>query len=255
MDYIKFLGTAGARIVVSKQLRASGGIWFCINSVNIFVDPGPGALVKTLSSRPKLDPTKLAAIILSHRHLDHCADINVMIEAMTEGGFKPKGVVFCPQDTISEDPVILKYVRDYIHTIEILQEGKSYKLESIEFETPIKHIHGKVETYGINFKTKNYTISYVADTQFFAKLMKVYQGDILILNVVREKPSQIYHLCISEAIKIINYVKPKLAILTHFGMTLLRAKPWLVAEQITNETKIKTIAASDGLKIEIDKIV
>jgi phosphoribosyl 1,2-cyclic phosphodiesterase len=236
-------------------LRVYGSIWFRLDSVNIFVDPGPGALIKTLSSHPKLDPTKLAGIILSHRHHDHCADINVMIEAMTEGGFNPKGVVFCPQDAISDDPVILKYVRNYIHTIEILKEGKSYKLETIEFETPVKHIHGKVETYGINFKTKDYIISYVADTQFFPKLMEVYQGDILILNVVREKPSQIYHLCIPEATKIINHVKPKLAILTHFGMTLLRAKPWLIAEQITNETKVKTIAASDGLKIEVNKIV
>ena len=27
---------------------------------------------------------KLDAIILTHRHLDHAADVNVMIEAMTE---------------------------------------------------------------------------------------------------------------------------------------------------------------------------
>lgn len=254
-NYIKFLGTAGARIVVSKQLRASGGIWLCLNSTNILLDPGPGSLVKTLSSRPKLEPTNLRGIILSHRHLDHCADINVMIEAMTEGGLKPKGTVFCPQDAISDDPVILKYIREYINAIEILKEGKSYKLGAIEFETPLKHIHGQVETYGINFKTKDYTISYITDTKFFVELMDAYQGDILILNVVRDKPSEIDHLCIPEAIEIIKHIKPELAILTHFGMRLLHAKPWLVAETITKETKIKTIAATDGLKIELEKII
>jgi len=255
MDYIKFLGTAGARIVVSKQLRASGGIWFCLNSTNILQDPGPGALVKTLSSHPKLDPTTLSGIILSHRHLDHCADINIMIEAMTEGGFNPKGVVFCPEDAISDDPVILKYIRSYITEIEVLKEGKSYKLGNIEFETPIKHIHGTVETYGIRFKTKNYIISYITDSRFFPELINAYQGDILILNLVREKPSEIDHLCVLEATKIIDRIKPKLAILTHFGMTLLRAKPWLVAAEITKQTQIKTMAASDGLKIELDQFL
>lgn len=255
MDYIKFLGTAGARIVVGKQLRASGGIWLCLNATNIFLDPGPGALVKTLSSHPKLDPTTLAGIILSHRHLDHSADINIMIEAMTEGGVNPKGVVFCPEDTILDDPVILKYIRSYLTAIEILKEGQSYKLGHIEFETPVKHIHGSVETYGINFKTKEHLISYITDTRFFNELMKVYQGDILILNVVRKDPGEIDHLCVSEATKIINQIKPKLAILTHFGMTLLRAKPWLVCAEITKETKVKTIAATDGLKVELDKVV
>ena len=87
-DFIKFLGTAGARIVVSKQLRASGGMWYSLDGYNVLVDPGPGCLVRCISSKPKMDPMKLDAIILTHRHLDHAADVNVMIEAMTEGGFK-----------------------------------------------------------------------------------------------------------------------------------------------------------------------
>ena len=87
-DFIKFLGTAGARIVVSKQLRASGGMWYSLDGYNVLVDPGPGCLVRCISSRPKMDPMKLDAIILTHRHLDHAADVNVMIEAMTEGDLK-----------------------------------------------------------------------------------------------------------------------------------------------------------------------
>ncbi|HAP31749.1 MAG TPA: hypothetical protein DCQ14_01645 [Firmicutes bacterium] len=43
-DFIKFLGTAGARFVVSRQLRASGGIWFALGGEQILVDPGPGSL-------------------------------------------------------------------------------------------------------------------------------------------------------------------------------------------------------------------
>ena len=44
MSFIKFLGTAGARFVVMKQLRASGGVWLSLGKTNLYIDPGPGAL-------------------------------------------------------------------------------------------------------------------------------------------------------------------------------------------------------------------
>lgn len=72
--------------MVSRQLLASGGTWLCLNDVNIHLDPGPGALVKCTSNRPKFDPIKLGSIILSHKHLDHSSDVEVMIEAMAEEG-------------------------------------------------------------------------------------------------------------------------------------------------------------------------
>jgi len=46
---IRFLGTGGARFVVAKQIRASGGMWMRFGETQIHVDPGPGALVRALS--------------------------------------------------------------------------------------------------------------------------------------------------------------------------------------------------------------
>ncbi|MFA4967545.1 MAG: hypothetical protein WC624_04935 [Candidatus Margulisiibacteriota bacterium] len=43
-----------------------------------------------------------------------------MIEAMTEGTFKKKGLVFAPSEALDVDPVILKYVRQYPEKIERL---------------------------------------------------------------------------------------------------------------------------------------
>ena len=56
MNKIKFLGTAGARFVVIKQLRKSGGIWLTLDNTNVLIDPGPGSLIRCLSSKPKLNP-------------------------------------------------------------------------------------------------------------------------------------------------------------------------------------------------------
>ena len=39
MSFIKFLGTAGARFVVTKQLRASGGLWLSAGKTNLSIDP------------------------------------------------------------------------------------------------------------------------------------------------------------------------------------------------------------------------
>ncbi|MEK7812300.1 MAG: MBL fold metallo-hydrolase, partial [Candidatus Desantisbacteria bacterium] len=119
-SYIKFLGTAGTRFVVSKQIRASGGIWLFLNGIHVHLDPGPGALVKSIQSH--LNPQDLSAIILSHRHLDHSNDVNIMIEAMTNGGTNRKGTLFCPKDALDNDPVVFEYIQGYVETIEILRE-------------------------------------------------------------------------------------------------------------------------------------
>ena len=250
MNQIVFLGSGGARIVVFKQIRASGGIWMTLDETQMLVDPGPGCLVRCINSKANLDPTTLDGIILSHRHLDHSADVNVMIEAMTQGGFEPRGAVFAPEDALEDDPVILRYIRKYVPRIEILEEGKEYGLKNIKFNTPIRHRHGG-ETYGINFIGREQSISYIADTKYFEGIETYYHGDVFIINVLREKPSEIDHLCIEDAKKIIRQAKPKLTILTHFGMQIIKSKPWEVAAQISNEFGLQVIAANDGMKIEI----
>ena len=253
MDKIKFLGTAGARFVVMKQLRASGGIWLTLDNTNIFIDPGPGSLVRCLSSKPKLNPLDLDGIILTHRHLDHSNDINIMIEAMTNGGFKKKGVVFAPRDAIEEDPVVLRYIREHVENIEIMKEKGSYTLGNISFSTPVKHIHG-VETYGLNIRGKNNSISLITDTRYFEGLESHYNGDILIINVVRfEEKQGIDHLSLKDAEKILSINKPKLGVLTHFGMTMIKAKPWEIAKGLSEKLGVKVIAARDGMELDLDK--
>ena len=95
-ETITFLGTGGARFMIISQLLASGGIWFNLNGTQFLMDPGPGSIVQV--TKRKLNPDKLSGIIVSHRHLDHAADVNVITEAMTGGGFNKRGgpVLVCP---------------------------------------------------------------------------------------------------------------------------------------------------------------
>jgi phosphoribosyl 1,2-cyclic phosphodiesterase len=251
-DAITFLGTAGARFVVIRQFLASGGAWLNLGNTQILFDPGPGSLVQ--AAKRKLDPTKLHAILLSHRHLDHSGDINIMIEAMTDGGTKKRGTVFAPSDALNQDPVILSYLQSYPQDIQVLTEDGSYMINDVSFSTPIRHKH-PVETYGFIFQTPRHTFSWITDTRYFEDLAEHYEGDLLVINVVRLKPgAPIDHLALPEAKSIIEELRPRIAILTHFGMTMWRAKPWELAKKLTEETGIQVIAARDGMKFDLAQL-
>ncbi len=260
MNRITFLGTGGARVLVFKQLLASGGLWIEQADTRISLDPGPGALVQ--ATKRKLDPTKLDAIILSHRHLDHSGDVNTMIEAMTTGGFNKRGVVLAPRDAYEDDPVILKYLRGYVSETLIIEEGNSYKIGNVKVTAPVRHQHPG-EVYGFVFEscesgsgqeTRSCSTcrwSYIADTKFFPELAEHYRADVVVMHTVRMEESDIQHLSIPDAKRIIEAIRPKTAILTHFGMTVWRAKPWEVAERLSQETGVEVKAARDGMKLEL----
>ena len=258
-DTITFLGTAGARFMVTRQLLASGGLWLKLSGTEMLVDPGPGCIVQ--ATKRKLKAEKLSAIILSHRHLDHSADVNIMVEAMTQGGFKRRGKLFAPADALETEPVIFSYLRHYLEGIEVLQEGKSYSVGNVSFATPIRHVH-PVETYGMVFRTAKHTFSYIADSRYFDGLCKCYGSDLLIINVVFLEPRPptdhplmpADHLSAPDAEHIIMELKPRVAILTHFGMGMWRGKPWEIAQKLSQKTGVKVIAARDGMKFDLSEL-
>ena len=252
-SFLKFLGTAGARFVVTKQLRASGGIWISSGGTNLHLDPGPGALVRCLASRPRLDPTKLHAILLSHKHLDHSGDINIMIEALSEGGSRGRGVLLAPHDALGSDGVVLAYLKEYLERIETLKANHSYHIGDVTFSTASAHIH-PVETYGFNFQFPEAMVSFVTDTRFFPEIAEMYAGDVMVINVVRFPPvpkTGIDHLSVDDVRRIIEKRRPRLTVLTHFGMTMIRAKPWEVAERLGEETGLRVMAARDGMRLDL----
>ena len=251
-DSITFLGTAGARFAVIKQFLASGGLWLNLSGTEILIDPGPGCIVQ--STKRKLAADKLSAIILSHRHLDHSADTNIMTEAMTEGGFKKRGRLFAPADALGTEPVIFSYLRNCLEGVEILEEGKSYSIGDVSFTTPIRHIH-PAETYGMLFRTGGHTFSYIADSLYFDGLCHSYSSELLIMNVVfLESGRPVDHLSVPDAKHMIMELKPKVAILSHFGTTMWKAKPWEIAQRLSEETGIRVIAARDGMKFELSQL-
>lgn len=255
MARIKILGTAGARYVVAKQLRSSAGTWIEHENTRLILDPGPGTLVRMAHARPRLEVEKLHGIILTHAHLDHSNDVNILIDGLTEGGFKRKGVLFSPRECLEGDTaVVLPYLRPFLKGIKILQAEREYKIKEIKFRTSCRHYH-TVETYGIIFDFGSKRVGFMVDTLFFPGLIDSYEGcDILVMNVVRYKPHpspNVQHLCIQDVADILKEIRPEKAVLTHFGMTMLRARPHQVAEKLSRKLGLEVLAAYDGLTLEI----
>jgi phosphoribosyl 1,2-cyclic phosphodiesterase len=251
-DTITFLGTAGARFMVSRQLAASGGIWLSLNGTQILIDPGPGSIVQT--TKRKLDAEKLSAIVLSHRHLDHSADVNVMVEAMTNGGFNRHGWLFAPADALDNEPVIFSYLKNFIEGITVLEANQSYRIGNVNFDTSERHRH-PVETYGLVFKAAGHTFAYISDTRYFEGLHRNYASELLIINVVLTEPRPpIDHLSIPDVELIIREIKPKVAIISHFGLHVWQAGPRRIADELSDRTGVRVIAARDGLKFDLARL-
>jgi phosphoribosyl 1,2-cyclic phosphodiesterase len=243
---LTFMGTAGARFMVAKQLAASGGLYIEEGKTRISLDPGPGAIVQY--AKRKVDLTKLDAIVLSHRHLDHAGDVNVMIEAMTEGGFQHRGRLFCPSDALDDDPVVLNYLRRFPQEVIRLEPEKSYTVGDVAFTTTPRHVH-QVETYGFRFGNR---LGWVTDTAYYDAIAEQHKADVMVIHVVlMQCRAELPHLCLEDAERIIREAKPRLAILTHYGMTVWRAHPWELAADLTQRIGTEVKAARDGMSLEL----
>jgi len=255
-DLVKFLGTAGARFVVARQLRYSAGAYLCLGGQHIILDPGPGTLLRCAASRPPVDVTHLDAVILTHAHIDHSGDVNILLDAMTAGGMEKRGALFAPTECLEgANSVLLNYLREFPERVVTLKAETDYELAGVRFSTSVRHHHA-AETYGIKFHRPSGDLSFLVDTAYFEGLADSYKGsDILVVNVVRKDPHRspdVLHLTLEDAERLIAAVHPRRAVLTHFGMTMLKARPRDLAQEMAQRLGIQVIAASDGMTLELD---
>ena len=222
----------------------------------IHVDPGPGALVRALSHVPPCNPRELDAIVLSHKHLDHSGDVNVLIEAMTAGGFRPRGTVFAPADAFEGEPVVLPYAQRFPERIERLEQSSGpYHIGDVELRTSIAHVHAS-QTYGLHFAHDGLRVAYLPCGRFFEGLIAdyaSYRPDVLVINVLRYRDEMsVDHLKWDDARRIVEGVRPKVAVFQHFGTKMLEADPIRLAQEVEDELGLRAIAAYDGLDLDLD---
>ena len=231
-------------------------MWLRLGQTQIHVDPGPGALVRALAHVPSCNPRELDAIVLSHKHLDHAGDTTAMIEAMTSGGFRKRGVLLAPPDALVGEPTVLPYAQRFVERVETLAPSSGpYRIGDVELFTSMRHIHA-VETYGMHFRHAGLRVSYVPCGRYFDEMAQEYRShepDVLIVNVLRFRDNMdVDHLTWDDARRIVERVRPRVAIFQHFGTKMLEAGPAALAQELEDELGLRAIAAYDNLQIDLE---
>lgn len=232
MVQITFLGTGGDALVVGKQDRSSGGLILKGPDFQFHIDPGPSALARARDFRINIRET--TALFVTSPNIIHSHDMKVIIYAMTYGGIDKHGSLFAIEDLTQKakeqeaniDKVV--YLRpnhkDYIRNYEILA-------------TPTTR-----PGCGLKLTFEALTIGYPGDTGYSDHIAEKFKGStVLILHA-------------QDAERFIDAIHPKLAIITYFTIKDLERGPSDIAREILKKTRVKTIAAEDGLSIDLNEL-
>jgi len=252
---VVFLGTGGGRFTTITQKRRTGGIRILSNRLNLHVDPGPGALIYSLEAG--LNPQKLKAVLVSHRHPDHCTNAEILVEAMTRGMLKKRGLVAAPSNILignkETGPAISTYHQQMIQRVIVVKPGVNFMVGRTKVVTTQAR-HTDPEAVGFRFEIPEVgAIGYTADTEYFEGIEEEYRGvRILIVSVMRPLGSPwTGHMTPKEAVKLVDAVKPEMAVATHFGMKMLFSGPSYEVKLIEEKTGVPTVAAFDGMKLRV----
>lgn len=242
---ITFLGTGGDTYVYAKQFRGSGGIVINIDEAQFHLDPGPGALVRAAENN--INIRENTCILVSNNDLGHCNDVNAVIDAMTYSGLDKKGILISYSNFIDgETKYLSKIHSEFVERVIELKPEKKIGIEQVD-------IVGTEARNGIGFKliTPYFTLGYTGNTKFTSDIAMQYKGcDIIILNVTSPFSLKTENqLNSDDAVKLIEKARPKLAIITHFGLKMLKADPIYEAREIQKKTNVQVIAAKDGMVV------
>ena len=249
---ITILGTSGGRWVFLKQLRGSGGFVIELDGEKMHVDPGPGALVRAREYRVNL--CDLTAVLVSHRHQDHMNDAIVAIESMTRGATRKGGAFISTRRVIEGEkgspPILDDFHRKVLDRLEVMKPGDSVKLGKVKITaTPTRH--RDEDGVGFLFEGEGLRVGYTGDGEYFPGMEKRFEDcDYLIMNVMRPRTdSWPGHMNSDMARELVSKARPGKAVMTHFGMKMLRGAAEKEAAWIAKETGVKTVAARDGMVI------
>ena len=234
---------------MGRQLKASGGFVLQVGENQFHIDPGPNALQRARDCGVNLRAT--TAVLASANTLFHANDINAVLDAMTYGGFDKKGVLIAAKSAVhgteKQAPYLQRFYRECVERTIVMEAGKRVAVNEIEIQAmPTRN--DDPTAIGFKFFTPYFTLVYSSDTKYAPEIAEAYKGShILVLNVSSTRKDAANTLSTEEAVKLLQKVQPRLAVITHFGIDMVKSDPIYEAREIQKQTGIQTLAAKDGM--------
>lgn len=223
--------------IKDKRLRSS--IMISVNNKNIVIDSGPDFRQQMLNNKIN----RLDALLLTHEHKDHTAGL----DDIRAFNFKENKEI----DVYASLRVQTAIRKQFSY---IFENSKYPGVPKIRFQTfsgeefwvsgikviPIEVMHYKLPVWG--FRVENFT--YITDANFISdeEKEKIRGSKIIVLNALR-KEKHISHFTLSQAISLINELRPEKAFFTHISHQLG------LHNKIEQELPENTHLAYDGLEL------
>jgi len=218
-----------------KRLRTSAMVE--VNGITIVIDSGPDFRDQMLRANVQ----KLDAILFTHEHRDHIAGLDD-IRAFNYVQQKP-------MDVYAEERVqrAIKQEFDYIfaeHKYPGVPQVNLHKIDNEPFTihgvtiVPIRAMHMRLPLLG--FRIADFT--YITDANYIKEeeKQKIKGSEYLVINGLR-KQKHISHFALSEALELVNEMKPKRAFITHISHQMGFHK------EVEAELPANVVLAYDGL--------
>ena len=222
-----------------KRLRTS--VLIEVDGKNIVIDSGPDFRYQML--RAKVE--KLDAIIFTHEHKDHTAGLD---DVRAFNWVNKKAV-----DVYAEERVQASLKQEFAYIFAEFRypgipqlnlwtvENKAFNIKGTQI-IPIRVKHFKLPVYAYRIAD----LAYITDANYISpeEKEKLKGLKVLVVNALR-KEKHLSHFTLSEALALIEELKPEVAYLTHFSHQLGFHK------DISKELPANVFMAYDGLEIEI----
>lgn len=224
----------------SKDKRLRTSILVSVDDKNIVIDTGPDFRQQMLTNDVKM----VDAVLFTHEHKDHVAGL----DDIRSYNFKSKKDMNVYASLRVQEALKREFAyifADYKYPG--VPQVQLHEISNEPFElcgtavTPIDVMHYKLPVKGFRISNLTYITdaNYISDTE----KEKIKGSDVLVINALRRE-HHISHFTLSEALELIEELKPKKAYLTHISHLLGKH------DEVSKELPAHVEIAYDGLKID-----
>lgn len=220
------LGSAGTYPVA--DMPASGYLVSAGDS-RVLCDAGFGAFAELTR---RIDPDVLDAVVLSHRHPDHCADFLALYHALAFGPFEVRGLpVFCAPGVEVRLAEFLGAGEGHVffEIFDFHEVGETNHVEVGAIDIRFAVSSHPVPTIASRFEAEGRSLTYSADTGPGGGFPDLAMGSNVMLSEAslqgeRDEHHYVQHLTAAEAGAIARAADVDKLILTHLPPSLDRER-------------------------------